>query len=824
MAESVTHAPGGPGAPPTWTSSAKAGVGTALTIPCNVWFTLAHGILTEAYYPRLDRAAIRDLGLVVTDHKDFFSEEARDTHPEVQLLAPGVPAYQLTNTCNQGRYRIDKSVLADPSRPVVLQQVRFVPLQGSREDYALFVLLHPHLGDHGEGNTAWLGDYKGVPMLFARRGDCALALACSAGWRRRSAGFVSTSDGWQDLSRHKQMTWTYDRAENGNVALTGEVDLRSGDGFLLALAFGRDQAEAGRHARAALLDDHEAVQNAYVRGWTDWHATLLSLRESGKGARDLYPTSMMVLRCHESDNFPGAIIASLSIPWGEAHGDKDAAGYHVVWPRDLAESAGALLAAGAHGDASRVLFNLQVTQEADGHWAQNMWLDGSPNWTSQQMDETGLAILFVNLMHGGQGRRARDTAPLWPMVRRAAAYLVRNGPVTREDRWEEDAGFSPYTLAVEIAALLAAADLAEANGEAHHAGYLRETADTWNDNIERWTYVRDTELARRAGVEGYYVRIGPPDEPQHGGHAAGEVPVQNRPEGKDHMPAARMVSPDALALVRFGLRAADDPRMVNTVRVLDALLKVETPGGPAWHRYNEDGYGEHADGAPFDGTGIGRAWPLLTGERAHYELAAGRPDEARRLLRTMASFANEAGLLPEQVWDTADIPARGLYLGKPSGSAMPLVWAHAEYVKLRRSLHDGRVFDMPPQPVGRYVRKHTVSPHHPWRFNLKSRSLPAGKTLRVEVLAPAVVRWSADGWQTTHDTPTRDTGWGVHLVDLPTTALAEGTTIVFTFRWTQDDRWEGKNFEVRVIRAVPSPAPNGAAKKEKKAHTSKVHR
>ena len=209
-----------------------------------------------------------------------------------------------------------------------------------------------------------------------------------------------------------------------------------------------------------------------------------------------------------------------------------------------------------------------------------------------------------------------------------------------------------------------------------------------------------------------------------------------------------MVSPDALALVRFGLRAPDDPRIRNTVRVIDALLKVELPAGPCWRRYNGDGYGEHEDGRPFDGTGIGRPWPLLTGERAHYELAAGNRAEAQELLAALEGFASDGHLLPEQVWDAPDIPERELFRGRPSGSAMPLAWAHAEHVKLLRSLADGRVFDMPPQPTERYQVEGVRSRHCVWRFNQKCRSVPAGSVLRVELLAAASVHWSADGWRT----------------------------------------------------------------------------
>jgi glucoamylase len=405
----------------------------------------------------------------------------------------------------------------------------------------------------------------------------------------------------------------------------------------------------------------------------------------------------------------------------------------------------------------------------------------------------------------GKGDRAR----LWPMVRRAAGFLVRNGPVTPQDRWEEDAGYSPFTLAAEVAALLCAADLADAH-EPAIAAYLRETADAWNSSIERWTYATDTALSRKTGVEGYYVRIAPADRASAASPTQGFVPIKNRPVGQRREAVAQVVSPDALALVRFGLRAPTDPRIVNTVKVIDALLKVDMPGGPGWRRYNGDGYGEHEDGRPFDGSGTGRPWPLLTGERAHYELAAGRPVAAKALRDTLASFASKGGLLPEQVWDAKDIPERELFFGKPSGSAMPLVWAHAEYVKLCRSLADGRVFDAPLQTVQRYQVEKVDSPHAIWRFNHKCRRFQAGKILRIELLQPALIHWSPDGWRTTVDSQTRDTGLGNHVADLPTAGLPSGARLSFTFHWPLANRWEGADFEVTIV-GRPRRAVTGRA-------------
>ena len=781
-------APGWPGIPARWTSASKCGVGTALGGSA-IWFTLSHGILNEVYAPRMDQAATRDLGLVVTAG-GFFSEEKRHAGHEVACPVPGAPYYRLTNTCSQGRYRIVKEVLADPERQVVLQRVRFTPLTGRLQDYRLFALLAPHLDNHGAGNTGRVGEFKGLPALFATREGHALCLLCSTGFRKRSAGFVGASDGWRELRRHGELAEPFTVAGNGNVALTGELEIAGGE-LVLALGYGRSQEEAAHQARASLTEAFDALVAAYVGPWKRWQEGLWQA-----AARPAFATSAMVVKVHQSKHLPGAILASLAVPWGFSKGDGDLGGYHLVWPRDMVEAAGGLLAAGAHAEAREALRYLQVTQEADGHWPQNMWAEGRAYWVGVQMDETALPILLVDLARRRGALEARDLSPLgfWPMVRQAAAFLVRNGPVTQQDRWEEDGGYTPFTLAAEIAALLAAADLAELAGEPGLAPYLRETADAWNDRIERWLHVRGTDLARRAGVDGYYVRIAPADV-EEGDEV---VALKNRPAAESVGRAEAIVSTDALALVRFGLRAADDPRILDTIRAIDAVLRVETPFGPSWHRYNGDGYGEHQDGRPFDGTGVGRAWPLLVGERAHYALARGDRPEAERLLAALEAFAGEGGLLPEQSWDGPDLPARELFFGRPAGSAMPLVWAHAEHLKLVRSLAEGAVFDTPPQAVARYQARRTGSGHVPWRFNHKVHDLLPGRALRVEVLAPAVVHWSADGWATVHDAPTRDTGLGVHLVDLPTEGLGPGAEVRFTFHWPDAARWEGEDFSVEV--------------------------
>jgi len=800
MDNNFNYAPGWPGSEPRWTSSAKSGIGTALNRNSRIWFTLSHGILNEIYYPRVDQACTRDMGLIVTDGNDFFSEEKRHALHETNYMVDGVPAYRLVNTCVQGRYRIEKEILADPKRAVLLQRTKFTALKGKMNDYQLHVLLAPHLANHGGNNTASLGEYEDQQMFFVEQDGYALALACSAKWLKRSVGFVGTSDGWQDLKANKKMTWLYDRAENGNVALTGEIDFLGNNGeFLLAIGFGSNKTEAAKAAAYSLKDGFDSARKNYIQEWVEWQASLKNIKPVNSNVRNLNLIGAIVMRTCESKEHPGGIVASLSLPWGFAKGDDDLGGYHLIWPRDLAETAGALLALGAIDDVKRVLNYLQATQMSDGNWPQNMWIDGTPYWSGQQLDETAFPILLVDLAMRENALSKNEVEEFWPMIRKAAIYLVQNGPVSMEDRWEEDPGYSPFTLAATISAILVASDFAENNNDNTLAIYLRETADCWNENIEHWTYVISTDLARRIGVEGYYVRIAPPESSDAASPLNGFVSIKNRPPGKSEEPASQIISPDALALVRFGLRAPDDPRIINTIKAIDALLKVDTPKGPLWHRYNEDGYGEHSDGSAFDGTGIGRAWPLMTGERAHYELAAGRPKEAERLLLSLESFANESGLIPEQIWDSPDIPDRELFLGRPSGSAMPLVWAHAEQVKLSRSLQDGYVFDMPQQSAERYLNKNVRSPFVIWRFNHKCRTIPAGKNLRIELLAEAIIHWSSNELKEVIETKTRDAGIGIHLADIPTSSLKTGEQIHFTFFWSEANHWEGQNFSIKII-------------------------
>ena len=751
----MTDAPGWPGIAPRWTSSAKSGVGTALSPVSRVWFTLSHGILDEIYYPRVDQACTRDFGLIVTDGDGFFAEEKRDCTFDIIGLEDGVPAFHLINTHIGGRFRIHKDILTDQRADVV----------DSANSGWRYWKAAPCACSHC-WRRIWstAGRITRPGRATTRAITCCSRKATAPRWHSaararfsaRSVGFVGASDGWQMLHQSGRLTEEYDRAADGNVALTAEIASPEEE-FRLALGFGRSASEAAFRVRASLQTPLERQMEEYATGWRSWQARLRSLDRKVEG-HNVYRVSTAVLRCHESPTFPGGLIASLSIPWGGSKGDDDLGGYHLVWPRDLAQTAGAFLACGAHDEVLRVVRYLRAVQEDDGSWPQNCWLDGTPYWHGIQLDECAFPMLLLD-MAWREGALPLPMLPAyWPMVARAAGFVISHGPRTSQDRWEENAGYTPFTLAVQVAALLAAADIADACDIDGVADFLRDTADAWNEQIEEWVYVTDTRLSREVGVAGYYVRIAPEVPGEARAELRGTVEVRNRFAEACHVEADELISTDALALVRFGLRSPDDPRIVDTVKVIDHVLCVDLPYGPGWRRYNGDGYGEHDDGGPYDGIGVGRVWPLLAGERAHYELAAGRRAEAERLLAAMEAGASPGRLLPEQVWDSAPIPELELLPGQPSGSAMPLVWAHAEHIKLLRSLADGAIFDRPPQPVRRYLREKRVARCRPWRPDWRTPSVPVGRVLRLDLPYEAVVHWSTDGWRTRSDVPTHDTG------------------------------------------------------------------
>ncbi|HYL02356.1 MAG TPA: glycoside hydrolase family 15 protein [Steroidobacteraceae bacterium] len=779
----MSAAPGAPGLPPTWSSSAKEMVGCSLG-PARLWFTIGGGILNEVYYPRVDIPQIRDLGFIVADGAGFWVEVKRMWKHALRLAGTGAPAVHIVH--RHERFELALRVTSCEDRDVLLIDVAL----SGEERLRPYVLLAPHLGGTGKDNHAEVAEHRGRRVLSAEQGPFGLALAAALesqadAFGRASAGFVGASDGWQDFFHNGAMTWEYDAAGPGNVALIGELPPRA----VLALGFGSSSESAATLALTALVEPFETSWERQLTSWTRWHANCVprnTLPEDLPAAcLEQFRISTMVLRSHRDKTYPGAMVASLSVPWGNTHEER--AGYHLVWPRDLVECAGAFLAVGATDEAHGTLRYLLASQNADGHWNQNQWLGGRGYWSGIQLDEAAFPVLLAAVL---EERSALRGTEVHDMVRRALSFLVRTGPVTGQDRWEEDAGLNTFTLAVCVAALVAGARYLAADGRELALAF----ADYWNARLEDWTTVHDTELARRYGVPGYYVRVAPAQALTDRCAPSAVLPIRNRSRDPG-LPAAEQVAVDFLQLVRFGLRRADDPLIVSTLRLADALLKVDTPAGPSWHRFTGDGYGEHEDGSAYDGTGCGRAWPLLTGERGHYEVAAGR--DPLPLLIAMVRMASPGGMLPEQVWDGEAIAARGLEPGRPTGGAMPLAWAHAEYIKLVVSRALKRPFDRPSAVWERYRGERPMLRRVIWCEHAPTPELPEGCALTLALREPGTFRWGVDGWQETREEPTSPNSLGLHLLEIDAPRLRAGRRIDLTYR-SGSGAWIGRDFTIRV--------------------------
>ncbi len=785
---------GAPGSEPRWTHGGKDGVGTAYAASSRVWFTLWKGIVTEVYFPTVDRPQLRDLQFLVTDGRSFFHEEKRHLDSKTESLAEYGLGYRCTNSDPAGRYSIVKEIIADPQAACVLQHVRLTGDEAFLSELRLYVLCAPHLEVAGWGNNGSVVHLAGRKILVAERKGTWLAMGSTAHFSRVSCGYVGRSDGWTDLEDNFQMDWEFDSAPNGNIALMGEFDLAGKREFTLGLAFGNSQ----HHAVCRLLESLVTPFAEHEKKFTDqWAALGEAMPDLGKFSGDggnLYRSSFDLLRAHEDKSFPGAFIASLSIPWGEAVGDEDQGGYHLVWTRDMVNSANSLLAAGDSVTPLRALIYLTVSQLDNGGFPQNFWISGEPYWSGVQLDETAFPILLAWRLK--REKALQDFDP-YPMVLKAAGYLVRHGPLTPQERWEEASGYSPSTLASNISALICAACFARDKGDEATAKYLEEYADFLECHVEAWTVT--TEGTLLPGVTKHYIRIHPArvDDPAPlEDPNEGNLTIANCPPGQPGVfPAKDIVDGGFLELVRHGIRRADDPVIVDSLKVVDAVLKVETPSGPCWHRYNHDGYGQRDDGGAFEGWGRGRAWPLLTGERAHYELAAGH--DVTPLIRAMEKLASSTGLLPEQSWDSPDLPSGHMYFGRPTGSAMPLMWAHAEYIKLLRSVKDGKVFDIIPDVAERYLATLRHCQFEIWKPTRQVRSIKPGFKLRVQAPGGFRLHWSDDEWVTVKDSDSCITILGVEYADIPVGAQQHGS-IRFTFFWTRTNSWEGRDYVVTV--------------------------
>jgi glucoamylase len=786
---------GAPGIEPRWTSSAKEGLGTAYHTSCRLWFTLSHGIVNEIYYPHVDQPNTRDFQFLISDGETFCHEEKRDLDHRVEYPERDCVFYRLTNSEPNGRYRIIKHVLTDPHRSVLLVHTKVEVLDESLHGkLRLYALLAPHLARYGAGNSGWCSEIGGNQLLQAARGEVHLLMGCTCGFSRRSVGYVGASDGWQDLMDNFKMDWEFRAAEKGNIALTGEIALHDTDEFTIGIALGGSGQSTATKLLQSLADPFEVHRQSYVR---QWQRTVVNpkcdFNDHTSDGGHLYRLSRCILLAHEDKTFQGALVASMSIPWGETKNDNDLGGYHLVWTRDLVQSATALLASGQTGTPLRALIWLAAIQRTDGRFPQNSWINGKAYWPGFQLDEIAAPILLAWRLRS-QGATLGLFNPC-AVIFRAATYLILHGPVTAQERWEENSGYSPSTLATVIASLVCAAEFAGQCAETNTADFILTYADWLAAHVEEWTVTTCGELVE--GIRQHYIRINPTDPETPDPHADSNTTVLAIANGGGLQPARNIVGGDFLHLVRFGIRAADNPLVRDSIEVIDHVLKRDLPQGPCWRRYNHDGYGQKEDGSAFDGAGIGRAWPILTGERGHYELAAGR--DPMPFIAAMEKFANAGGMLTEQLWDADDVPDKSMKRGLPTGAAMPLCWSHAEYISLVRSRHDGVCFDRIEPAFQRYVANPVKSRHEIWSFRHQLRRVLAGKTLRIIIAADATVDWSADGWANTStaDVAKNDT-LNIWFADLPTEKLPPNRVVEFTFFWKENQRREGRNYSVGV--------------------------
>ncbi|MGA2537419.1 MAG: glycoside hydrolase family 15 protein [Terracidiphilus sp.] len=797
---------GAPGMEPRWTSSVKDAVGTAYAASSRIWFTCSHGVLNEVYHPTIDRAQVRDMEFLITDGETFVHEEKRDLLSTFEYLHEEALGARYINRDPEGRYTLTKEIICDPHHSVVLTHVR---IEGDAEllpRLKVYVLLAPHLDGGGAGNSARAVDIAGHTVLLAWKNEFSLALAAdcgvaSSGFSRVSCGFVGASDGWRDLVDDFTMDWEFGSATDGNIAVMGELDLRGvgSDGaleFTVSFGIGAGHHTATQKTMSSMATPFAEHKARFIAQWHRAANPTWLAAKAGDGGK-LVGTSHNVLLAHEDKTYSGAFVASASIPWGQAKGDDDMGGYHLVWTRDMVQTASALLACGRAETARRALVYLACTQQPDGGFAQNFWIDGTPYWSGIQLDEVAFPIILAWRLWKAN---ALGELHVFPFVERAAGFLVRHAPVTHQERWEENAGYSPSTLAAVITGLICAAEIARAHDSMELAVFLEEFADWIERHLEHWTVTTCGVLL--PGVTRHYMRIRPPETGEaYTSETCGleTIHLQNRPPGtRADFEAREIIDAGFLELVRYGVRRADDPLMIDSLKVVDAVLKRGLPQGPGWLRYNYDGYGNRPDGGPFLGWGQGRVWPLLTGERAHYELAAG--NDISELIRTYERFATGGQLMPEQVWDDVSQPDASRRLGQPAGSAVPLVWAHAEYLKLLRSALDGKVFDRVDPVYERYCepegRKRSRSDLEISSFHRPIQKIPAGDTLRILDEKRFELTWTDDNWQTKQITPSRGCGYGGFCADV--TPAPHSANLQWTLRWTEPDTWLGYNVEVQV--------------------------
>ena len=674
-------APGGPGSASTWNeTSGVQGFATALSSSSKVWYLLGNGGLENVFYPQTDNPDTYGLQYYVTDGSTFTDSEATGTTHKIALADPASLTWQQTNAATSGKYTITKTYVADPARSVILVNTTFT--NNTSTPLHLYADYLPQLNNQGNGNS---GSTDASGDLVASNGPVASALAASTGFTASSTGYVGTSSsGVSQLNSGRALTTPYSGTSGaGHIDQTAQIPVAASGSttFTLALGFDSTTAAAVADAAASLSAGYASVLSSFQSGWHTWMGGLTTAPASVAGNPGLltqYEVSLMEVKADEDKTYVGGFVAAPVTPWGgtvSADGG-GGHGYHLVWTRDEYQMASALLAAGDTQDANDALTYLLTYEEtSSGQVKQNTWLNGNVMWGGNQQDEQADPIILAYQL-GRTG--ATDFAKIKPL----ANFISANGPKTGQERWEENGGYSPATIAAEIAGLVCASSIATANGDSTDASAWLATAKSWAGSVAGWTYTTNGPY----GSGSYFLRITPDGAPNSGA----TIGLAN---GGGNHDDRTVVDQSFLDLVRLGVLASTSTQVSNTLAVDDAQIGVNTPEGLIDHRYNFDGYGETASGADYTGAGVGNPWPVLTGERGEYDVAAGNLTGAQAALSTMAGAASSYQI-PEQVW-AGSTGTGGFTFGQPDNSANPLMWAMAQYVRLALDISAGQNLDTP---------------------------------------------------------------------------------------------------------------------------------
>ncbi len=750
-------APGGPGVMSHFGLARKDCLGTARNGTSKVWFTVANGVLSDVYYPTVDNTNNETLQFIVTDGKTFTDLQSRDMTYQVKALDASGMACRVTSTDKDRRYTLTTDYFTDPQHNSVVMRTRLKAAKGNPR-YQLYARFDGTINGNGGGggaeqnagaDDAIIDTSTGSPVpvsidtkteTIAANRDYATpvyaALRADRPFLKASSGYAGTgSDGLAQLDAARRLSTSYSTATQGNVVQTAQLDVNGGRPATLALGFGASKATAIATAGLTARSDAGRMLKSYQQGWQQYDRKLkppASPSGTSKAQRNqlaaTYYLSANVLKASEDKTYPGAIVASLASPWGQAVQAGDPAltyfgSYREVFARDLYETFTGLLATGDVSTAkATVRFLFERQQLPDGSMPRNSLINGktAPDSFGTQLDEVAYPILMARTVG------LTDKAFYEAHIKRAADFVVSRGPSFGSERWEEQSGYSPSTIAAEIAGLTAAGAIAELNGDAVGARVYRATADHYQRNVKKWTVTTNGPLSK----DPYFIRLSKSGDPNLD-------TVYNLGNGGPDADQRAVIDAGFLELPRLGVLPADDPDVAATLPLVDRVIGKKTSSGKGFYRYGvdtpgtEDGYGDcHVgdptectiEGKPWAGVcdtqpqnkGSGHVWPVLSAERGEHEIATDNAAAATGLWLGMARTASGVGLIPEQAWENGTVPASpfgtapecasiGFQNGKAAGSASPLTWSAASFVRLSTNIRTNSVSETPQDTTTRYI-------------------------------------------------------------------------------------------------------------------------